>query len=46
MICILKRLKSERPDLTSKIEDLISGINNPPTEVNFGAIDPFSNIAS
>ena len=45
-INFLNRLKKERPDLFIKIEDLISEINNPPTEINFGAIDPFSNIAS
>ena len=45
-INFLNRLKKERPDLTIKIEELISEINNPPTEVNFGDIDPFSNIAS
>ena len=45
-LSFLNRLKKERPDLTSKIEDLITEINNPPTEVNFADIDPFSNIAS
>ena len=45
-LSFLNRLKKERPDLSNKIEDLITEINNPPTEVNFGAIDPFSNIAS
>ena len=45
-INFLNRLKKERPDLSIKIEALISEINNPPTEVNFGNIDPFSNIAS
>ena len=45
-INFLNRLKKERPDLSIKIEDLITEINNPPTEINFGAIDPFSNIAS
>ena len=40
-LSFLNRLKKERPDLTSKIEDLITEINNPPTEVNFGNIDPF-----
>ena len=45
-INFLNRLKKERPDLSNKIEDLISEINNPPTEVNFGDIDPFSNIIS
>ena len=45
-INFLNRLKKERPDLSNKIEDLITEINNPPTEVNFGDIDPFSNIAS
>jgi hypothetical protein len=34
-------LKKERPDLSNKIEDLITEINNPPTEVNFGDINPF-----
>ena len=42
-INFLNRLKKESPDLTNKIENLISEINNPPTEVNFGDIDPFSN---
>ena len=45
-INFLNRLKKERPDLSNKIETLISEINNPPTEVNFGNIDPFSNIPS
>ena len=45
-ISFLNRLKKERPDLSNKIENLIIEINNPPTEINFGAIDPFSNIAS
>ena len=45
-INFLNRLKKERPDLAVKIEDLISEINNPPTEVNFGDIDPFSNTLS
>ena len=45
-INFLNRLKKERPDLSIKIEDLISEINNPPTEINFSDIDPFSNIAS
>jgi len=45
-INFLNRLKKERPDLAVKIEDLISEINNPPTEVNFGDIDPFNNIPS
>ena len=45
-INFLNRLKKERPDLSIKIEALISEINNPPTEVNFSDIDPFSNIAS
>jgi len=45
-LSFLNRLKKERPDLSNKIEDLITEINNPPTEDNFGAIDPFSNIAS
>ena len=45
-LSFLNRLKKERPDLSNKIEDLITEINNPPTEVNFGDIDPFSNIAS
>ena len=45
-LSFLNRLKKERPDLTSKIEDLITEINNPPTEVNFEDIDPFSSIAS
>jgi hypothetical protein len=37
------RLKKERPDLINKIEELITEINNPPTEVNFENMDPFSN---
>ena len=45
-INFLNRLKKERPDLADKIEDLISEINNPPTEVNFGDIDPFNNTLS
>ena len=45
-INFLNRLKKERPDLTNKIETLISEINNPPTEVNFGDIDPFNNTLS
>ena len=45
-INFLNRLKKERPDLAVKIEDLISEINNPPTEVNFGDIDPFNNTPS
>ena len=45
-INFLNRLKKERPDLTNKIENLINEINNPPTEVNFGNIDPFSNTIS
>ena len=45
-INFLNRLKKERPDLAVKIEDLISEINNPPTEVNFGDIDPFNNTLS
>ena len=45
-INFLNRLKKERPDLTNKIENLISEINNPPTEVNFGDIDPFNNTLS
>ena len=40
-LSFLNRLKKERPDLSNKIEDLITEINNPPTEVNFGDIDPF-----
>ena len=44
-LSFLNRLKKERPDLSNKIEDLITEINNPPTEVNFADIDPFSNIA-
>ena len=45
-LSFLNRLKNERPDLSNKIEDLITEIKNPPTEVNFADIDPFSNIAS
>ena len=45
-ISFLNRLKKERPDLSNKIEDLITEINNPPTEVNFENIDPFSNTLS
>jgi hypothetical protein len=45
-LSFLNRLKKERPDLSNKIEELIKEINNPPTEVNFGEIDPFSSIAS
>ena len=41
-INFLVRLKKERPDLVNKIEDLINEINNPPTEVNFEDIDPFT----
>ena len=41
-LSFLNRLKKERPDLSNKIEDLITEINNPPTEVNFGDIDPFT----
>ena len=41
-INFLVRLKKERPDLVNKIEELINEINNPPTEVNFGDIDPFN----
>ena len=41
----LNRLKKERPDLSNKIDDLIGEINNPPTEVNFGDIDPFTDRA-
>jgi len=41
-LSFLNRLKKERPDLSNKIEDLITEINNPPTEVNFADIDPFS----
>ena len=43
-LSFLNRLKKERPDLTNKIEDLITEINNPPTEVNFGDINPFENV--
>jgi|TARA_Y100000296_G_C5113418_1_gene226371 hypothetical protein len=42
-ISFLVRLKKERPDLINKIEELITEINNPPTEVNFENMDPFSN---
>ena len=45
-INFLNRLKKERPDLANKIENLISEINNPTTEVNFGDIDPFNNTLS
>ena len=45
-INFLNRLKKERPDLSNKIENLINEINNPPTEVNFGDIDPFNNTIS
>ena len=45
-INFLVRLKKERPDLVDKIEDLITEINNPPTEVNFEDIDPFSSTLS
>ena len=45
-INFLVRLKKERPDLVNKIEDLIKEINNPPTEVNFEDIDPFSSTPS
>ena len=45
-INFLNRLKKERPDLSNKINNLIKEINNPPTEVNFGDIDPFSNTIS
>ncbi len=45
-INFLNRLKKERPDLSNKIENLIKEINNPPTEVNFEDIDPFSNTIS
>ena len=41
-LSFLNRLKKERPDLSNKIEDLITEINNPPTEVNFTDIDPFN----
>ena len=44
-LSFLSRLKKERPDLTDKIEDLITEINNPPTEVNFGEINPFEDHA-
>ena len=43
-LSFLNRLKKESPDLTNKIEDLITEINNPPTEVNFGDINPFENV--
>ena len=42
-INFLNRLKKERPDLSNKIEEIITEIINPPTEVNFEDIDPFSN---
>ena len=45
-INFLVRLKKERPDLVNKIEDLIKEIQNPPSEVDFGNIDPFSNTFS
>ena len=45
-INFLNRLKKERPDLSNKINNLIKEINNPPTEDNFGDIDPFSNTIS
>ena len=45
-INFLVRLKKERPDLVNKIEELINEINNPPTEVNFEDIDPFSSTLS
>ena len=45
-INFLVRLKKERPDLIDKIEELINEINNPPTEVNFEDIDPFSSTPS
>ena len=45
-INFLVRLKKERPDLIDKIEELINEINNPPTEVNFEDIDPFSTTLS
>ena len=45
-INFLVRLKKERPDLVNKIEELINEINNPPTEVNFEDIDPFSSTPS
>ena len=45
-INFLNRLKKERPDLSNKIEELIIEINNPPSEVNFEDIDPFSSISS
>ena len=45
-INFLNRLKKERPALSNKIENLINEINNPPTEVNFGDIDPFNNTIS
>ena len=45
-INFLVRLKKERPDLLDKIEELINEIQNPPTEVNFEDIDPFSTTLS
>ena len=45
-LSFLNRLKKERPDLSNKIEDLITEINNPPTEVNFADIDPFNTTLS
>ena len=45
-LSFLNRLKKERPDLSGKIEDLITEINNPPTEVNLADIDPFNTIPS
>ena len=45
-INFLVRLKKERSDLVDKIEDLIKEIQNPPSEVDFGNIDPFSNTFS
>ena len=45
-LSFLTRLKKERPDLSNKIEDLITEINNPPTEVNFADIDPFNTTLS
>ena len=45
-INFLLRLKKERPDLVNKIEELIKEIQNPPTEVNFEDIDPFSTTLS
>ena len=44
-ISFLTRLKKERPDLSNKIDNLIAEINNPPTEVNFADIDPFTDKA-